>query len=324
MRVLVAIDGSRDAHKALDLVGSLAWPTGTTIRILEVIEIESESFGGWPLVGLADSEVLESRIAHHVSATVSAAERHLGGHGFAVEGGVIRGRPASAIVDDARRFGADLIVLGSRGHGTIEAMVLGSVSAEVIARSSVPVLVVRGSKPRLDRILVAWDESPAARAAAELIKTWPMFGSAGIRVLSVADVGPAWWAGFPPAGAAASGAAYAAAAEEARGLQVEEARALADELRAAGRSATEVCRDGRPAAEIMAAAGEWPADLIVMGTHARHGLSRFLLGSVARNVLLHADCSVLVVPNPAAVVRAGAGQTGEPLAASGLGGNRSG
>ena len=52
--------------------------------------------------------------------------------GLTVESAVLRGRPAAAIVDDASRMAADLMVVGSRGHGTIESMLLGSVSAEVM------------------------------------------------------------------------------------------------------------------------------------------------------------------------------------------------
>lgn len=52
---------------------------------------------------------------------------------------------------------------------------------------------------------------------------------------------------------------------------------------------------GEPAAEILKAAAEYPADLIVMGTHGRGGLSRLVLGSVAETVLRHAPCPVLTV-----------------------------
>jgi len=315
MRILVATDGSPAAHKALDLVAGLGWPKGSTIRILEVIETEARAFGVWPVLGLADADDLESRVLHHASATVSASERHLGGRDFAVEGRVTRGRPATEIVEEARRFGADLVVLGSRGHGTIEAMVLGSVSAEVVERARVPVLVVRGPEPRLEHVLVAWDHSPAARAAADLLGRWPVFGPASIRVLSVADLGAAWWAGFPPPGAAESGAAYLAAAEESRRAHVAMAHELAEELRVAGRTATGISSEGQPGAEIIDAAAEWPADLVVMGTHARHGLSRLLLGSVARNVVLHAGCSVLVAPAPTAVSHADAERELEPASA---------
>lgn len=63
-----------------------------------------------------------------------------------------------------------------------------------------------------------------------------------------------------------------------------------------GPSALEFVVAGKPADEIVKAAGEWPADLIVIGSHGRGGVQRALLGSVADGVMRHARCPVLVVP----------------------------
>lgn len=69
-------------------------------------------------------------------------------------------------------------------------------------------------------------------------------------------------------------------------------------LRATGIDARWVLRPGVPFEEIVAAAGDERADLIVMGTHGRTGLSRFLLGSVAERVIRLAPCPVLTVRSP--------------------------
>jgi len=52
---------------------------------------------------------------------------------------------------------------------------------------------------------------------------------------------------------------------------------------------------GKPASEIVRTAKEWPADIIVIGSHGRHGIQRALLGSVAEAVMRHAPCPVLVI-----------------------------
>ena len=57
-------------------------------------------------------------------------------------------------------------------------------------------------------------------------------------------------------------------------------------------------REGKPADEILAAAREWEADLIVIGTHGRSGVSRLVLGSTAELVVRHASCPVLVIRPP--------------------------
>ena len=60
-------------------------------------------------------------------------------------------------------------------------------------------------------------------------------------------------------------------------------------------SAREFIRVGKPAQEILAVAKEWPADVIVVGSHGRHGISRVLLGSVAEAVMRQAGCPVLAI-----------------------------
>ena len=60
--------------------------------------------------------------------------------------------------------------------------------------------------------------------------------------------------------------------------------------------ATTAVRMGRPAEEIVAAGGKGKANLIVLGTHGRSGLSHLLMGSVSERVVRHAQCPVVVVP----------------------------
>jgi nucleotide-binding universal stress UspA family protein len=78
----------------------------------------------------------------------------------------------------------------------------------------------------------------------------------------------------------------------------EDARKLIDEFRKRlpqPLTALEFVQIGSPLTEIVNAATEWPADLIVIGSHGRAGIRRALLGSVAEGVMRHAPCPVLVV-----------------------------
>jgi nucleotide-binding universal stress UspA family protein len=65
--------------------------------------------------------------------------------------------------------------------------------------------------------------------------------------------------------------------------------------RAGGAPPWQFLREGDPAHEIIAAAREWDADLIVLGSHGRSGLARVMLGSTAESVVRHAPCPVVVV-----------------------------
>lgn len=294
MRVLVAVDGSGPAGIAVDLVAEIPWPDGTEILVAEVVETGAGLFGGpWPMLAIVEAGDLEADIRGEAQRTVEAARDRLTRPGLTVEPVVLRGRPATAIVDRARRMNADLIVVGSRGHGTIESMLLGSVSAEVVERTSVPVIVARGH--RVERVVLAWDGSSFAARAADLVRTWPIFAGSTIRVVSVADVEIPWWTGFPMDGSPEPIPTYADAAQASIEHHDELARDMTARLTAAGLAATSDRREGDAATEVLAAASESKADLIVMGTHGRTGLARLVLGSVARNVLQHSTCSVLIV-----------------------------
>lgn len=83
---------------------------------------------------------------------------------------------------------------------------------------------------------------------------------------------------------------------------VEEAKALAakaaDTLRSAGVNVTTAILHGDPKSVILDDAKAWGPDLIVLGSHGRKGLDRFLVGSVSEAVLRHAHCSVEIVRLP--------------------------
>jgi nucleotide-binding universal stress UspA family protein len=296
-QVLLATDGSDPATIGVDLVANLTWRDDTVVTILEAVEIGAGLIAGpepFLVAGMGD---LEDQIIAEAHGRVQAAGDRISGSGVGVRTLVRLGRPADVIVDAAKEMDADLVVVGSRGHGTIESMLLGSVSAEVVARSEVPVLVARRDK--VERIILAWDTSPGAERSANLLTDWPTFAHAEVRVVSIAETWAPWWAGIPesdgPAALMAYGEAIGATRREHEGW----AQSMADRLRAHGVAASGIVREGDPAAQIIAAARSFDADLIVMGTRGRTGLQRLLLGSAARNVVLHAPSSVLVAhPSP--------------------------
>ena len=293
MRVLVAIDGSEPAGLAVDLVAEAAWPAGTEILVAEAVESGAGLFGGpWPEIAMVQADTLEAELRAEAKTTVEGTRARLERLDVTVQSTVLRGRPATAIVDRARDMRADLIVVGSRGHGTIESMLLGSVSAEVIDHAPAPVLVARGS--RIERVALGWDGSSCASLAADLLRTWPIFADSSVRVVSVTDIEIPWWTGLPAPGSPELMPIYLDAVAASRKQHDQLAREMTAELQAAGLRAEADRREGDAATEILAAASGSNTDLIVMGTHGRSGLARIVLGSVARNVLQRATCSVLI------------------------------
>jgi nucleotide-binding universal stress UspA family protein len=294
MKVLLATDGSESAAIALELVHSIDWPDGSTIRVISVIEpAESALTGAWMPALAQDLESQAEDLLESARTTAEYAAGYLARDGLSVEHDVFQGRPGSCIVEDAAIFGADLIVIGSRGHGTIGSMLLGSVSAEVADHAPCPVLVARGS--RLTRLVLGADGSEYARAAEAWLERWPIFGQTAIEVTSVAPVGASWARGLALSAYSPSAAEYA----ESDRLQISDhqhvAEASAEHLRGAGLRAVAHVAEGDAAHELIRVAGADAADGIVIGTHGRTGLKRLIMGSVARNVMLHARCSVLIV-----------------------------
>ena len=283
MRVLLATDGSRSAQAALELVAGIAWPEGTSVRVLQVLP---------PL------SIVELRPGQREALDVAARNglhqlaEPLRRAGLVVDELLPRGATvADLIVAEARASNAQLIVIGNRGHGPL-GMLLGSVAAAVTDSAPCPVLVARGS--HLGQILFAEDGSDSAFEARRLLATWPIFRGLPVRVLSVAHVTRPFRSGITAAVFEDARRAEAELLAEARHAHEHLANETAEQLRVGGLHAEAEVREGDAPEEIVAAAERRSADLIVMGSRGRSGVTRAVLGSAARHVLQHARCSVLV------------------------------
>lgn len=294
MRILVATDGSESAGIAVDFAASVAWPPGSTIRVVQAVAAGPMVFGGpWPPMLPSDPALIDEEIHAYAEQNLVEARDRLIASGFAVETSCAAGRAADVILSLAEQSESDVIVVGSRGHGALERMLLGSVSAEIVDHAHVPVLVARGRG--IDRVVYAWDGSACAERGAQVLTEWGIFAASEIHVMSVADAPPAWRADASMVGAGVAARDYDEAAEPSRRQHEELTQDMTRRLEEAGLQAVPQRRDGDPAEQIVKAADAWGADLVIVGTHGRTGLRRLLMGSVARNVLHHAHCSVLVV-----------------------------
>jgi nucleotide-binding universal stress UspA family protein len=313
MRVLLAADGSPAAESARRLVRSLQWPQGTVIDVVSALEPAIELVGARGM-GFGPSHPSQDAI-HVLHGVLDAAVKGLEAPGRIVTRAMLEGRPASAIVDYAGQMRAELVVIGSRGLGPIRSMVLGSVSAEVVDHAPCPVLVVR--RPAIERILLAVDGSPSAQAATTFLGGCRALAPYPIEVLSVAS------APSPPLPVPATGLSDAAFEAYDAAILAHRHRAEATAARATeslledGRAARWSISQGDPAHEILEAVKGFGASLVVLGSRGHSGLKRVLLGSVARNVLLHTEASVLIVREPIrARSRERAGKTVAELAGS--------
>jgi nucleotide-binding universal stress UspA family protein len=145
MKVLLAIDGSRHSHAALLEFASRPWPRATEVQILTVIHssiplLVDPAF----LTAAAHMEQTLDR-RRDAPALVEAAASIIreADPNISVTTKIVDGVPKDAIVEEARSWGADLIVLGSHGYGRVRRVLLGSVAAAVVAAAPCSVQVVR-------------------------------------------------------------------------------------------------------------------------------------------------------------------------------------
>jgi nucleotide-binding universal stress UspA family protein len=272
MRVLIGYDGSESADQVCELVAGIDWPPGSELRVVTAYPpyLPGAVWPGGGVEPAAAQGVFEAERSAAEDCAKAAADR-IRRPDVTVTSGALTGRAAVVLLDDASARSTDLLLVGSRGLGPVTSALVGSVSAEVIDGAACPVLLVR--RPAIDRVLVADDGSESAQAAAALL-AWPVFARSELRVVTVSET-------------------------DAHATEATSARSAAQELTAAGRAYEIDVRSGDPAHEILQAASEWKADLIIMGSRGRTGLARLLLGSVVRKVVTHAPCSVLIKRLPA-------------------------
>ena len=144
MKVLLAIDGSPHSQAAIAAVTRRPWPKGTAIEILTVLHsptaVMIDVALGLPAV---DEQIGEQR--RQASTLLDGAGKQIARAApeVTVTTRILEGNPKDVIVEEARTWNADLIVLGSHGYGRFRRMMLGSVAGAVVANAPCSVQVAR-------------------------------------------------------------------------------------------------------------------------------------------------------------------------------------
>ena len=140
--IMVAIDGSDGSRAAIDKAVELAAPLGAHVTFVSVRKPPSS------VLGTPNYECRLARDLGVAHATVNAALGQAREAGVEARGEVLEGNAVDEILSFADNCGADLIVMGSRGHGALAGALLGSVSSGVVQHANVPVLVAKQAPPR--------------------------------------------------------------------------------------------------------------------------------------------------------------------------------
>ena len=300
--IIVPLDGSDFAARALPHVTSLARSSGAKLVLMRVLPDHGPG---------STVDAMEA-----TQATLSLDAEPLRADGLPVDAIVRRARPvyahdvtraiadlagavyadevARAITDLAEEQRAELIVMATHGRSGLGRWVYGSVPDSVLQQSSTPVLLVppHAERPlptdRPLRLLVPLDGSELAGEAIEAAELLAESLRAELLLLRVVEPPP-----YPLYGPGYAYIPWDDDAERASARQYLQAQV--DRLQAKGIKITAQGATGRPAWVIGQVARDAEADIVVMATHGRSGLARLVLGSVATSVLQRAETPVLLV-----------------------------
>jgi len=295
LQVLLAVDGSAHSEAAVTLTAGMTWPAGAATHVLAVVP-ERWSFGDLSPEAqrVLDDTLVKVRQVERAAAerlAAQAAER-LRAHNVMAEAEAREGRPSEVILQRAADLPADLIVIGARGLSAPGEFLLGSTAHKLTHYAGCSVLVARLSvREQPVSVIFAADGSPAAQRAADFLCALSLPQWAEATVVGVAEI-----AVGPAAGEHLVVTDVPEAVRQAL-LDAAEARVaeVVKHLRGCGAQVRSAIRLGHPAGEILAAAKEQDADLIVVGARGQTRAAPFPLGGVAQKVVKYAPCSVLVV-----------------------------
>lgn len=280
MKTVVGIDGSKYGEWALEWLVKLPFRTVPSVVGVHGLDLQSEPVPFLTHPSISGLEPDAGEAAHFLESrakrVVAETQQRLKGLGLKGTVRVEHEAIANALLKYAGRNG--LVVVGSRGLGTLDRFMMGSVSTAVTLHASCPVLVVKEAAKPIRRILFATDGSPASEKARQfLIKQFRIQQDTDPVVILLVHVMPYL--------------RYPVVKEAGEKLLAQETA----KLEKAGYRVREFPRVGPAGDEIMKVVGREQPDLIVTGAKGRTAVTRFLQGSVSIKIVQRSDCSVLVV-----------------------------
>ncbi len=292
MKVLLATDGSKYSDGAARFLGRFALSQNDEIVVLHVIPGVPFPHAGAPYVN-ALMQLGEEMAPMIIDGTAGL----LKGCPARVSTVVTTGHPSDAISAVAKQSGSDLIVVGNRGMKAIGSFLLGSVARAVAINAEQSVLVVKPPQGKQDshlKVLFATDGSSCAEETERVLSRMPFRLDTEVIALYVSLSA---FMDIPDRFAATVNERMRKIVADMKKAEMDHAEGVLNQartrLQAKFRNISTQIKNGDPSEQILRAALETQADIIALGSRGIRGVSG-MLGSVARNVLGHADCSVLV------------------------------
>ena len=284
MKVVAGVDWSDAAFAAVEQLGLLYRPDevtlvhGVDLGLFEYpIVAEAANLQGYDIfrksmyeAGCESLERAETLLPHDIPRPRRLCEF---------------GKPARFLLDTAASIAADLIVVGTHDHSRVAELVLTSVSHRVLLHATQPTLLVKGQARRVGRVLIAVEGQTDGIKICEWLLGHPFRTAVEALVLTAVPILPILQ-NSPMA-------AFANWSEEVVRQAEEHVLACARRLPPPLFTTSTRVVQGDAAPVISDASKAF--DLVVVGSHGREGLDRFLLGSVSHAIVHHVACPVLVI-----------------------------
>lgn len=271
MHILAATDGLEHGQKAIEFASQLAVQAGARMTVLGVAE-ETERDG----------------VARRA---VGDAGRLLEERGVEYTTKLRYGYPAEQILQEIEQGNYDLVVIGARGRSRLTRFLLGSMSFRILEHATIPVLIVRESRPQVKNILVTTGGHPASEPTMRFGTQLARALGAKETLLHVTSPIPQMYIGLEEMDETLPELMQSATKE---GRVLREGARMMNEQQVEGNIEL---RHGLVEEEIVQEAIQGDYDLIVIGSSVPAGLiGRLLLGNITRRIIDRTDRPVLVVP----------------------------
>jgi nucleotide-binding universal stress UspA family protein len=270
MKIVMGIDDAPCSLAALNYLESMPWARKAEWRLLSVVQVPTMVY---EIPGVAGAEAMEAMEAQKTvqQEWLAGKNRLLRENGIQSQAIVDEGDARTSLIQAVRDERADLL--------------------DVVAHAPCSVLVVKGARRttagRPITVLIGIDDSPYSQEAVQWVRTrsWP--ADTRIHLLSAVAA--------PSSHFVESNSVALRAAREQANVQEELVSRYERSFRDSGFVCESTVPKGDARIELETAAQRLEADLLVVGSHGRFGLSKLMLGSVAGHLVAHAACSVLVV-----------------------------
>lgn len=292
-KIAIPLDGSSFSERALAHVGRFGNPDEIELLLVRVLDasryyatvapdvVHVFDTGQWRM----EAEAYLKRIAGELRE-----------QGYRVTVTVADGDVALAVCGVAEAQDADLIVMTTHGRSGLQRWIMGSVAERVIRTARRPVYLVRPGKEvpasgRPQRILVPLDGSELAEQALSPALNLIGGSDADLLLVQAVEVPELWGDEF----VTPESVAMLPSVEEQEILAQDYLERTAEQLRSRGVNVAVTVQTGHPATVIASVAANNAVDTVVMSTHGRSGLGRWVFGSIAEKVLRMVECPVLLV-----------------------------